>query len=306
MKMKKLLLVIGLAIGTMAHAQQKSAHQVNYLLSYDQTKQVYTAWVVPNYSTPNHNNPDSEEKGATAQFSLKVPSGVEIQSIQDVRGNWEKSPTKLGNTAYFKQAGIDTNFDYYIIGKAPIETNYGTFEADEPVALFTFKIKGGDNRQEVSILENEDEFVRIAYDKLALNVASSFYSRSGQAPKMEAQPLEQFGKRTTLQAMMQRLSEKYKDSQVLLVGEGDVTNQLVAYPNPTDSSVTLKYFASEASDKTVLSLVDGAGKELSQQPLSTKAGVNTTTLDVSKQPAGSYMVVISQPNKKLSKKIIKE
>lgn len=305
--MKKIVLIVSMAISTIAVAQQKSAHQVNYLLSFDEAKQVYTAWVVPTYSTPNHNNPDSEEKGATAQFSLKVPSGVAIQSIQDVRGNWEKTPTKLGNNEYFKQAGIDTNFDYYIIGKAPIETNYGAFEADEPVALFTFKAIGEKSKvKELSVLENEDEFVRIAYDKLALNVASSFYSRSGQAAKMEAQPLEQFAKRTTLQAMMHRLSEKYKDTQVLLVGEGDVTNQLLAYPNPTDSSVTLKYFATEASDETILSLVDGAGKELSQQQLKTKAGVNTTTLDVSKHSAGSYMVVLSQPTKKLTKKIIKE
>lgn len=306
-KMNKLVISFALALVMQVSGQAQSRQQVSFMLTYDAPSQVYTAWVVPNYSTPNHHNPDSEEKGVTAQFSLKVPQGVEISQVQDLKGSWEKQPTKLGNNEYFKAAGIDTNYEYYIIGKSPLETNYGVFQADEPVALFTFKATGDKAKAEaISILENQDEFVEIAYNKLSLNVASSFYSRSGQAAQMEAQPQEQFTHRTTLTSMMQRLSEKYKDSQVLLVNGEDASNTLLAYPNPTTASVTLKYFSTEDNDATVLSLVDGTGKELSQQQLKTKVGLNTTTFDVSKHSAGSYSVVLSQPTKKLTKKIIKE
>lgn len=74
-----------------AQAQNKSSYTVKYMVSYDETARRYTAWVVPNYSTPNENNQTSEEKGATAQFSLKVPKGFVLSDVRDIHGAWEKT-----------------------------------------------------------------------------------------------------------------------------------------------------------------------------------------------------------------------
>jgi len=114
-------------------AQTESSLTIRYMVTYDDTKKVFTAWLVPEYETPNFNNPDTQEKGVTAQFSLKVPRGFSISSISDEKGIWEKKPTKIGSQKEFSKVGIDANFEYYIIGKGNSETNYGTFKKDEPV-----------------------------------------------------------------------------------------------------------------------------------------------------------------------------
>ncbi|AYQ31333.1 DUF11 domain-containing protein [Runella sp. SP2] len=171
-------------------AQQLSTNQVNYQLTYDAPSQTYTAWVVPRYATPNSNNSDANEFGATAQVSLKVPKDFVIQNITDIRGTWEKSPLKLGNQPVFASSNLDPNFLYYVIGKTPTEVNYGTFANGTPVALFTFR--GNSCQGPVGILAKTDPFVTVAKTLASLNTACSFYSRSGQAISGNVIPLEQF------------------------------------------------------------------------------------------------------------------
>lgn len=62
-------------------AQTESSLTIRYMVTYDDTKKVFTAWLVPEYETPNFNNPDTQEKGVTAQFSLKIPRGFSISYI---------------------------------------------------------------------------------------------------------------------------------------------------------------------------------------------------------------------------------
>lgn len=171
-------------------AQQLSTNQVNYQLTYDASSQTYTAWVVPRYATPNTNNGDANEFGATAQVSLKVPKDFVIQNITDIRGTWEKSPLKLGNQAVFASANLDPNYLYYVIGKTPTEVNYGSFANGTPVSLFTFR--GNACQGPVGILAKTDPFVAASRALASLNTACSFYSRSGQAISGNVIPLEQF------------------------------------------------------------------------------------------------------------------
>jgi uncharacterized repeat protein (TIGR01451 family) len=171
-------------------AQQLSANQVNYQLTYDANTQLYTVWVVPKYATPNANNTDVNEFGATAQVSLKVPKDFVIQNITDIRGTWEKNPLKLGSQPVFASGGLDPNYNYYVIGKTATETNYGPFTNGTPVSLFTFK--GNACYSPVGILAKADPFVAAAKNLASLNTACSFYSRSGQTPSGNVIPLEQF------------------------------------------------------------------------------------------------------------------
>ena len=122
-----------------AIAQQLSTNQVNYQLTYNSVNQTYTVWVVPQYATPNANNPNTNELGATAQVSLKVPKDFVIQNITDIKGTWEKSPVKLGSQSIFTPAGLDPNYLYYVIGKTSTEADYGAFVSGTPVSLFTFQ-----------------------------------------------------------------------------------------------------------------------------------------------------------------------
>jgi uncharacterized repeat protein (TIGR01451 family) len=173
-----------------AIAQQLSTNQVNYQLTYDATNQIYTVWVVPKYATPNANNSDANEFGATAQVSLKVPKDFVIQNITDIKGTWEKNPLKLGSQSVFTPANLDPNYNYYVIGKTPAEVNYGTFATSTPVSLFTFK--GNACYGPVGILAKADPFVAAAKTLASLNTACSFYSRSGQVASGNVIPLEQF------------------------------------------------------------------------------------------------------------------
>lgn len=194
--MKKILLIfswIGLAwlFGFVpAVAQQLSTNQVNYQLTYDVATQIYTVWIVPKYATPNANNTDPNEFGTTAQVSLKVSKDFIIQNITDIRGTWEKNPLKLGGQPLFSSAGLDPNFNYYVIGKTATETNYGAFVSGTPVSLFTFK--GNACNSPVGILAKADPFVAAAKSLASLNTACSFYSRSGQSASGNVVPLEQF------------------------------------------------------------------------------------------------------------------
>ena len=182
---------LALILGTIpAIAQDLSTNQVNYQLTYNSSTQVYTVWVVPQYNTPNSNNPEANELGATAQVSLKVPKDFVIQNITDIRGTWEKSPVKLGTQPAFSTSGLDPNYLYYVIGKTSTEVNYGPFSSGTPVSLFTFQ--GNACYGAVGVLAKTDPFVAAAKTLASLNTACSFYSRSGQATSGNVIPLEQF------------------------------------------------------------------------------------------------------------------
>ena len=181
---KFLLIIINMLmlmmIGTNAFAQL-SPNTVKYQLTYDISTGRYTVWVVPDYSTPNsapnEYNLETNEKGATAQVTIKVPKDFEILagSMLDIKGDWPDSPPKLNGGIF----GLDANFSYYILGKAPGLTDYGPFAQNTPVALFSFL--GNSCYGQVGILAKGDPFVTAAAaSPFFLNVECSFYSKSGQ------------------------------------------------------------------------------------------------------------------------------
>lgn len=293
-----------LLLSSWAFAQRQAVNSVKYMVTFDAGSSVYTAWLVPNYSTPNFNNPDTEEKGATAQFSLKVPKGFEIGSFQNLKGDWDKNASKIGSESYFKEAGLNTGLEYYIIGKTPSETNYGTFEAGEPVALFTFK-GSAMNPNDVQVLDNDDEFVDISYNKLSLNVASSFYSRSGQTPKADAMPLEQFKTKTSLKEVVEKLAEKNGITEAMLYEEADASKSVLLYPNPSDSIVNIKYFSMQDEGNAKIELYDQNGSVLQSKDELAKRGFNTTQLDIQNLNGGTYLLRTTVGNNTITKKVIK-
>jgi len=172
---------------------QDSINSVRFQITYQGSDQRYTVWVVPNYSTPNPNNQGTTEKGATAQVTLAVPKDFLIRDIQDIKGQWDKNPFKLGPgqpNQDWAGTGLDMSTAYYVIGKNPLETDYGSFVRSTPVALFSFR---GDQCQgRLRVLDSNDPFIALANDRYSLNVANSFYSRSGQSVMGNQRPVEQF------------------------------------------------------------------------------------------------------------------
>lgn len=174
---------------------QISSNTVKYQVTYNPSNQIYTAWVVPDYNVPNANNANNTELGGTAQFTIVVPKDFVITSITDIKGIW----TKVNDSAFRKLGpgqngqiwtGLDPTLNYYIIGKAPNETDYGTFAVGVPVALFSFT--GNSCYGIVKALPANDPFITIADNNYGLNVGNSFYSRSGQPSGGNQRPLEQF------------------------------------------------------------------------------------------------------------------
>lgn len=173
LRMLRFVLLLVLA-GTAAHAQL-STNTIKYKITYDQLTGRYSVFVVPDYSTPNSLNTGSNERGATAQVTIKVPKDFVVQptSLTDVKGTWDLS-SKLNGGDY----GLDPNFSYYLFYKASDETDYGPFVQNTPVELFSFLSNGCFGP--VGILAKADPFVAAAASQ-SLNVASSFYSKSGQS-----------------------------------------------------------------------------------------------------------------------------
>ena len=174
---------------------QISSNTVKYQITYNPTNQVYTAWVMPDYNVPNANNLELTEFGGTAQFSIVVPKDFVITNITDIKGVWTKTtdsdfrklgPGQPGQT----WIGLDPTLNYYLIGKAPNETNYGTFASGVPVALFSFT--GNSCFGVVKALSANDPFIAAADLAYSLNAGNSFYSRSGQPSGGNQKPLEQF------------------------------------------------------------------------------------------------------------------
>jgi hypothetical protein len=284
------------------HAQTRSENTIQYMITFDAKEQVYTAWLVPKYETPNSNNPDSEEKGATAQLSFRVPKDFIISDIKDRRGNWEKSPSRLEESAYTRQLGVSFDGAYYIMGKSPLETNYGVMSPNEPVALFTFKGSRELTDKELVILNDEDEFTKTAYDKLALNISSSFYSRSGQKAKIDAKPLEQFMGQMTLKELLKAQSQKYEANSVIPENEG---SNIISFPNPVEEVMTVKYFATSKSENGEWMLTDSQGKEVKKEKISLELGMNTWTISLKDMPAGMLLLKVSDEQQGHVKRIMK-
>lgn len=193
---KSFILAFWVIVGMMNSLYAQTTNTVKYKVTYDAASQTYTAWVVPDYSVPNTNNAGTSEIGATAQYTLVVPKTFVIQNITDVKGTWEKAPDKLGQGLVLN--GITQNYGpsvpsdvaFYVIGKSPDETNYGALVKDQAVALFTFKSNGCVGA--VRVLPPNDNFITAASSTYSLNVANSFYSRSGQPAGGNVIPKEQF------------------------------------------------------------------------------------------------------------------
>lgn len=280
-------------------AQTESDLKTKYMITYDETKDVFTAWIVPSYDTPNFNNPDSEERGVTAQFSLIVPREFILTSIADLKGSWEKTPTKIGGQKAFLKVNIDPQFEYYIIGKTNTETNYGAFKSGEPVAIFNFKGKGGDFSK-VTILDNNDPFVEISDKHFSLNVRNSFYSRSGQTSKSSAKPLEQDAGSTSLKEVLAVIASSIF-KEVGLENE----NTVLAYPNPTTNLVNLKIFVEKDKANIDIDLIDSRGITQQLSKLKGTIGINTVQVNLKDAPSGEYFIKTTIEDKIYTKKIVK-
>ncbi|QKZ11341.1 beta strand repeat-containing protein [Spirosoma sp. KUDC1026] len=187
-------LLLGLLLICNLVRAQQSSNSVKFKVTYDAATQIYTTYVIPNYSVPNANNNLTTEKGATAQFTVVVPKDFVISSITDINGTWDKNNLKLGpgqpQQNWSAYPSLDPNLNYYVIGKAPNETDYGAFITGQPVPLFSFR--GNGCFGPIYPLPANDPFINAADQYLSLNVGNSFYSRSGQPAGGNQVPLEQF------------------------------------------------------------------------------------------------------------------
>ncbi len=205
---------------------QQSPNVVDFQVTYDIPTARYTAWVVPRYSVPNSNNSGSVEQGGTAQFTIKVPASFSIVNVQDIRGQWEKNPLRLGPgnpSQDWSGSGLDPAINYYVVGKSPAEASYGEFSVNLPVALFSFQ--GSGCFGEVSSLEPGNPFITQADQLFSFNVANSFYSRSGTPPGGNQPPLEQF-RTVTGPAAQCAVLQANADSQTLTAGQSTTVTQL--------------------------------------------------------------------------------
>ncbi|MES2518630.1 MAG: Ig-like domain-containing protein [Bacteroidota bacterium] len=244
---------------------QISSNTVKYQITYEPTSQVYTAWVVPDYNVPNANNLGTTELGGTAQFTIVVPKDFVITNITDIKGTWTKTTDaafrKLGPGQVGQVwTGLDPTLNYYVIGKTPSETNYGTFAAGSPVSLFSFT--GNSCYGIVKALPANDPFIAAADNGYGLNTGNSFYSRSGQPSGGNQKPLEQFISITGIPANCLPLQAN-PDNPTTTVGTSTTTNVLgndtrAGTPvNP--NNVTVSIFANPSSG-TVTINADGTIK----------------------------------------------
>ena len=299
MKTIRNILLLWVISWGVVQAQTESVLKSKYMITHDKVKEVFTAWIVPEYDTPNFNNVDTEEKGATAQFSLKVPRGFTLNSLVDLKGNWEKEPVKIGTQKVFSKVNLDAQYEYYIIGKGNAETNYGEFKNGEPIALFTFKGNGGDVTK-VSILENNDPFVEIADKSFSLNVRNSFYSRSGQSSKASSKPLEQNVGTTSLKEVLAKIASK-----VVKEVNSESDFKVLTYPNPTNELLNLKLFIEKANLNVGIDVIDGLGITQQSSKLKAIIGINTFQINLKDIKSGEYFIKTTIEDKVYTQKVIK-
>lgn len=263
-----------------------SSFSVRYLVTYDAAGKQFTAWVVPGYNTPNANNPDTDERGITAQFSLKVPASFVLTQVQDVRGNWDKKAFRIEPPRHLPSK-TSTGYAYYMIGKAPTETSYGEFKQGEPVALFTFKGEAADPTQ-VQALEANDPFIEAADKELSLNVRGSFYSRSGQDFKPYTRPVEQFVQATTLAAVLK--DARQRELATAQPSGEEPTGTMLLYPNPVQQVLTVTYFSEKNQVPALIEWIDLRGVVQQTKQTVAKQGLNTLQLNVAASPGGAYFL----------------
>ncbi len=204
-------------LGSHLALAQPSTNTVDYQVTYNVATGRYIAWVVPNYTTPNANNTGNDELGGTAQFTIKVPASFSITNVQDLTGSWDKAPIRLGpgNPNQTYTTPLDPAYNYFVVGKAPNEVNYGKFTPGTPVPLFSFA--GNGCFGEIIPLPAGDPFIAAADNDLSFNVGNSFYSRSGQPAGGNQSPLEQF-RNITGPAAQCAVLQANPDSQTLTAG----------------------------------------------------------------------------------------
>lgn len=285
-----------------AKAQPISLQTISYMVTYDGDRQQYTAWLVPNYNTPNTNNTKSDERGATAQFTLKVPASFTLNEITDITGTWDKRPLRFGQEKSLLAAGADPTAAYYVIGKMVEETNYGAFKLGEPVALFRFKGQGGRSDQ-IQVLDRLDPIIGLADRILSLNIGNSFYSRSGQTAS--ARPMEQFAGAATVFSVLKQVEKQIvmgSQGSAMLVEEAV---KLVLYPNPTQSEVQLKVFSQRPEAPVRIALIDSQGGLIQSMNRTAQPGINTFKFNVSHLTAGIYFVKTEIDGKNVVKAVNK-
>ncbi|MBC8151784.1 MAG: T9SS type A sorting domain-containing protein [Bacteroidetes bacterium] len=295
------LLLVAIWAVPAAYSQDVSSFSVRYLITHDAASKQFTAWVVPDYNTPNANNPDTDERGVTAQFSLKVPQSFRLTDVQDVRGNWDKKAIKIEPQRYLVNPATD-GYAYYMIGKAPTETSYGEFKQGEPVALFTFRGDGAEASQ-VQALEVNDPFIDVADKVLSLNVRGSFYSRSGQDFKPNTRPVEQFAKTTSLSAVLKEV--RNKDAAAAQASAEEPTGNVLLYPNPVQQVLNVAYFSEKAQAPAVVEWIDLQGVVRQSKQAVAKQGLNTMQLDVVTYPGGAYFLRTTVNGKSTTGKVNK-
>jgi Secretion system C-terminal sorting domain len=303
--MKKVRMSILLVFLSLVSIAQRSKYEVRYMVTYDESEKSYTAWVVPGYDTPNENNGSSVEKGVTAQLTIKLPKGVEITNILDIKGMWQKTPIKVVVPSTLVEAGADPNYEYYVIGKIAAETNYGEFRIGNPVPLFSFK--ADTNRpSSITALEPNDSFIKLADEHLSFNMGSSFYSRSGQRPSLHSLPLEQAMAPTTIENVLKdavaRMGVASKtDSRFEVTPE----STMITYPNPTTDLVMIKYFSERANEQVKFELIDERGMIKYSSKIKTVLGFNSLQMSLANLPIGSYLIQSVANKKVITKKIAK-
>lgn len=156
-------------------------YHASFQLTYDQMTQEYTFWVVPNYSTPNQVNANTQESGVSAMVTLLVPKDFFIESFTRLVANWNELDveSKLGpglpGQHLWPVDQIPPNVHYYTFLISPF-SNYAPFTAGVPIPSFRFKGNGcfGDLR----ILEREDPITGVADEVYSLDLGNRFNART--------------------------------------------------------------------------------------------------------------------------------
>lgn len=88
--------------------------------------------------------------------------------------------------------------------------------------------------------------------------------------------------------------------------EGDLGTQVI-YPNPTNGLVSYQFTTSQATTRYV-QVLDILGKEVQNFSIEAQAGINTTNIDLSDYPGGTYLIMVSQGDGQvvLREKVVKE
>lgn len=81
--------------------------------------------------------------------------------------------------------------------------------------------------------------------------------------------------------------------------------ECMAYPNPGSGAYTLQYL-SEANEIAYLSVFNMLGELLQQSKAESHAGIHRQTIDLSNQPAGTYIVKLQQGAKEGTIRIVKQ